>query len=515
MLVFLITFLIIFITTYCLYKYHIQWKYIEKFPGPTPIPIIGNTHQLGLNPVAYLSSFLKFWHEYNHELFRVWVGRNPFIIVSDAKDIEFILSSNTLIDKANAYKLLHPWLGQGLLTSTGIKWFKHRKMITPSFHFKILIDFHDVIKERSKKFVDNLKLKAATKEIFDIQDKIHYTTLDVICETAMGTAINALENNNSQVVKSFQDLCYVVQNRIFNPFMQIPMLFHLYKESSMQKNALNILRAFSMDVIEKRRILLEENSSTEENLDSSDTIGKRKQVFLDTLLTSTIDDKPLTNEEIYEEVQTFMFEGHDTTTSGITFTIYLLSRHPEIQQKVYEEQKLLFGNELKNIDPSYQDVQGMKYLEMVIKEAQRLYPSVPLIGRKTNETVNMNGNIIPAGSTLLLFVFAMGYKKEYFPDPYKFDPERFNSDREKTNPFEYVPFSAGPRNCIGQKFAMLEMKSIVSHIVRNFIILPPNDECLNVNGNYENLGKFDYDPVLASVLTLKAEYGVQIRLENR
>jgi len=356
-------------------------------------------------------------------------------------------------------------------------------------------------------------------EIFDIQEKVHYTTLDVICETAMGTKINALENNNSEVVTAFQDLCYVIQKRVFNPFTQNPILFPFYKEYSMQKKALNILETFTMDVIKKRRDLIvsEVNAKSKSggNQDQTDVIGKRKQAFLDTLLTSTIDGRPLTNQEIYEEVQTFMFEGHDTTSSGVTFGIFLLSRHQEIQAKVYEEQKLLFGDEIKNVDPSFQDMQNMPYLDMVIKECQRLYPSVPVIGRQTTEDVEINDKLMPKDTTLMIFVFAMGYNPKYFPDPYKFDPERFNSDREKTNPFEYVPFSAGPRNCIGQKFALLEMKSILSHLVRNYKILPPDEECLKVNGDYENLGKFKYDPVLATVLTLKAEYGVDIRLENR
>jgi len=272
-----------------------------------------------------------------------------------------------------------------------------------------------------------------------------------------------------------------------------------------------------MDIIEKRRDLImseqKNGSANDENVEMC--IGKRKKAFLDTLLTSTIDGKPLTNQEIYEEVQTFMFEGHDTTSSGITFATYLLSRHPEVQQKVYEEQKSLFGDDLKSVDPSFQDMQDMKYLDMMIKECQRLYPSVPIIGRETTEQVNINGKLLPKDCTISLFFFPMGYNEKYFPDPYKFDPERFNSEREKMNPFEYVPFSAGPRNCVGQKFAILEMKSIISHLVRHFKILPPDEECIKVNGDYENLGKFKYDPVLAMVLTLKAEYGVQIRLENR
>ncbi|XP_055380783.1 cytochrome P450 4e3-like [Condylostylus longicornis] len=517
--------LIVLLALYCFYNYNIRWKYIDKIQGPTALPIIGNIHQIGFNPIGkqfkvlykYLKFFMKLSIKYKQETFRIWIGSKPFIIVTDPKDMEVILSSNTLFKKATMYRLLFPWLGDGLLTIHGDKWFKHRKMITPSFHFDILVDFHDIMKEKSKIFVKHLKLKANKKEIFDIQEKLEYITLDIICETAMGQPINSIENNKLEVVRAFQDLHHIVQNPRFGLFISNPILFQIYKEYVIRTKALNIVKKFSMDasrslMIERRRNLI---ICKERNENFNSDSDKNKRVFLDTLLTSTIDGKPLTNQEIYDEVQTFIFEGRDTISSGITFAIYLLSRHPNIQEKVYQEQKLIFGDDLKNCNPSYHNVQNMKYLDMVIKECQRLYPSGPLIARETTKLTDLNGKTIPKNTTLALFIFAMGYNEKYFPDPYKFDPERFSSDRDKINPFEYIPFSAGPRNCIGQKFAMLEMKSIVSDIVRNFKILPPNDECLKINGDYEYLGRFEYDPVLALLLTLRAERGLKIILENR
>jgi len=118
---------------------------------------------------------------------------------------QFILSSQTLISKSDVYDLTHPWLGLGLLTSTGSKWHKHRKMITPAFHFNILQDFHDVMNENSSKFIDKLKKAADGDNIFDFQEEAHYLTLDVICDTAMGVSINAMENRSSSVVQAFKE----------------------------------------------------------------------------------------------------------------------------------------------------------------------------------------------------------------------------------------------------------------------------------------------------------------------
>lgn len=119
--------------------------------------------------------------------------------------MQFILSSNTLIKKSDIYDMLNPWLGQGLLTSTGSRWHKHRKMITPSFHFNILQDFHTVMNENSSKFINHLRKVSAGDNIFDFQDESHYLTLDVICETAMGVPINAVGQHDSPVVQAFKE----------------------------------------------------------------------------------------------------------------------------------------------------------------------------------------------------------------------------------------------------------------------------------------------------------------------
>ena len=121
----------------------------------------------------------------------------------------------------------------------------------------------------------------------------------------------------------------------------------------------------------------------------TDEFSKRKMAFLDTLLSTSIDGRKLNTQEIYEEVSTFIFEGHDTTTSGVTFAVYLLSRHLDVQQKVYEEQcKVMQGN-LKR-DATFQELAEMKYLDLVLKEAQRLYPSVPMISRMADKDYNIS-----------------------------------------------------------------------------------------------------------------------------
>lgn len=126
--------------------------------------------------------------------------------------------------------------------------------------------------------------------------------------------------------------------------------------------------------------------------------------LLDVLLQSTVNGNPLTNEDIREEVDTFMFEGHDTTTSGISFALYLIARHADVQKKLVEEIKQVMGAD-KNKPVTYRDLQDLKYLECVIKESQRLYPSVPAIGREITEDIQVGKFSLQTYITLYLFFF--------------------------------------------------------------------------------------------------------------
>ncbi|KAH8285292.1 hypothetical protein KR054_007380 [Drosophila jambulina] len=498
-------------------------RVLRKFNGPTGLPIIGNAHQMGKNPSEILDQVFSWWHEFGKDNFSFWIGTYSNVLITNPKYLEFILSSQTLISKSDIYNLTHPWLGLGLLTSTGSRWHKHRKMITPAFHFNILQDFHEVMNENSNKFVKVLRKVAAGDNIFDFQDQAHYLTLDVICDTAMGVSINAMENRNSSIVQAFKDMCYNINMRAFHPFKRNELLYRLAPDYPAYCKTLKILQDFTNDIIEKR---VAAHKSGAVNSNQGDEFSRKKMAFLDTLLSSTIDGLPLTPRDLYEETSTFMFEGHDTTTSGVSFAVYLLSRHPEEQRKLFEEQCEIMGASGLDRDATFQEISQMKYLDLFIKEAQRLYPSVPFIGRFTEKDYVIEGTLIPKGTTLNLGLVMLGYNEQVFEDPHKFRPERF--EEQKPGPFEYVPFSAGPRNCIGQKFALLEIKTVVSKIIRNFEVLPALDELVSKDG-YVNttLGKtpaerkkldanrHKYDPILSAVLTLKSENGLFIRLKDR
>lgn len=250
--------------------------------------------------------------------------------------------------------------------------------------------------------------------------------------------------------------------------------WNLTSRGQKEKKALKILHNFTDKVIKaKQTELLQTHTESNINDNDNNLLGRKQKItFLELLLKSTCDGAPLSNGDIREEVDTFMFEGHDTTTAGIGFTLYHLSRHQEIQDKVYQEIESVYGKDL-SMEMTYTSLQELKFMDMVIKESMRITPPVPCIVRYLTEDTLIGGVNVPANTNVSLPIFAIHRNEEYFPDPEKFDPERFSPENtEKRHPFAYIPFSAGSRNCIGQKFAMLEMKSAIMKVISNYKLLP-------------------------------------------
>lgn len=202
------------------------------------------------------------------------------------------------------------------------------------------------------------------------------------------------------------------------------------------------------NVIESRRVKLLKKLSVFGNAPN-----RRKFALLDTLLQSTMDSLPLTNEDIRGEVNTFIFAGHDTTTSLSALLLYRIARHPDVQQKIFEEikEKILLLK-LKKI--SIAALNSLTYLDLCIKETLRLYLPVPIVGKRGSETIKHGGITIPANTTIYIMMHANHLNPKYFPDPEKFIPERFRAEVSvyDRHPYSYTPFSMGLRNCVGKVF---------------------------------------------------------------
>ncbi|KAL1491451.1 hypothetical protein ABEB36_012049 [Hypothenemus hampei] len=467
---------------YLFWNVLIQRKQFEWIPSAPRLPIIGALLEFGGNSetLTDLSRLL----DNDQKMTYFEIGLTRFIISQNYDFLEFVLSSNEILEKSPFYNIVRSWLATGLITSSGTKWRKHRKIITPAFHFSILERFIEIFDSNSRTLIRKLQNISLKDPIF-LDPYISAMSLDIICESAMGLNTNSQNHQNQEYVNAVKNYCRIAADRVFSLWKHHDFGFKLSLDYWRARKCLQVLHSFTNNVIVTRKREFRRND------------GTRKMFFLDVLLNATVDGQPLTHEEIREEVDTFMFAGHDTVSSSICFTLYLLARYPEVQELVRDEQNDIFGKNTES-KTTYRDLQQMKYLEMVIKESLRLYPPVPLIGRKITKDIQYKEHCIPKGTILGLFIYGINRDPDFFEKPHEFLPERFLEQNTNAKyPFSYIPFSAGPRNCIGQKFAMLEMKCAIGKIVRNFQLISNGKERL-----------------LANELTLKFLNGLQLKLKS-
>lgn len=196
-----------------------------------------------------------------------------------------------------------------------------------------------------------------------------------------------------------------------------------------------------------------------------------RKCLLDFMLDISKNNPIFTDHDIINEACTFMLAGQDSVGAATAFCLFLLAQNPDCQEKCIHELDEIFENDDRA--PTMKDIREMRYLEQCIKETLRLYPSVPLIARKISEPVRCGKYTIPSGSNILIFPYATHRLESIYPNPETYDPDRFSPEKiEKRHPYAFIPFSAGPRNCIGYKFAFIEMKTVISRILREFELLP-------------------------------------------
>lgn len=216
----------------------------------------------------------------------------------------------------------------------------------------------------------------------------------------------------------------LIYERSFDAIRRIDFIYQFTEMYRHEKRNLEVLHGFTDGVIKARRDeLLSGKKSQEENEGSG---IKRKMALLDLLLQSSIEGVPLTNLDIREEVDTFMFEGHDTTTSGISFCLYNIAKYPEVQQKIFEEIQAEISSDDEVL--TLQILNKLHYLELVIKESLRLFPSVPFYARKISEETTIGDYTLPKNCNVAVSPYLMGRDPKIFSNPLKFDPVRRASE---------------------------------------------------------------------------------------
>ncbi|XP_043507993.1 cytochrome P450 4g15-like [Frieseomelitta varia] len=508
----------------------------NKLPGPKTVPFFGNLLiVLRLQPNEIVEELLK--HDIYGPVIRVFVGHKLLVALYHPRDVELILNSTEHIDKSPEYRFFKPWLGDGLLISTGEKWRSHRKIIAPTFHLNILKTFVPLFYENSRDLV--IRLRDQVGKEFDCHDYLAAVTVDILLDTAMGVRESEKHKDGYNYAMAVMKMCDIIHRRTYNAVLRVDFLFKFSQYAKEQLNSLNVIHSLTSRVIKKKKEDIYkkicsniEDKQTEKSkkttasaksdtnisdqhkggqqyyvrddldeIDENDVGEKKRLAFLDLLLELSKNGAKLTDQEIQEEVDTIMFEGHDTTAAGSSFTLCLLGIHQDVQERVYEELKEIFGE--SNRPCTFQDTLEMKYLERVIFESLRLYSPVPAIARKIKEDIRIvTGNyLIPKGTTILIPQFRVHRLEEFYPNPNVFNPDNFLPEKmQSRHYYSFIPFSAGPRSCVGRKYAMLKLKVLLSTILRNYKIL-------------SDLTEKDFR--LRVDIILKREDGFRIKIEPR
>uniref|UniRef100_H3CNU3 Cytochrome P450 4V2 n=1 Tax=Tetraodon nigroviridis TaxID=99883 RepID=H3CNU3_TETNG len=493
----------VFVAALTCLTYWMLGEYLHKWFTMKPIPqlqgtypLIGNALLFKPNAGDFFNQIVEYTREFsNYPLFKIWVGPVPFVVLFHPETVEPVLNNAVHMEKSYSYSFLHPWLGTGLLTSTGPKWRHRRKMLTPTFHFSILTDFLEVMNEQAEILVEKLELQAG-KGPFNCFSHITLCALDIICETAMGKKIYAQSNSESEYVKCVYKMSDIISRRQRTPWFWPDFVYYSFGDGREHDSTLKVLHSFTYKVITERS----ENISCVESDRDSDHGRRKRQAFLDMLLKTTDEDgNKMSHGDIQEEVDTFMFRGHDTTAASMNWVMHLLGSHPKAQSKVHQELQEVFGE--SDRPTNIEDLKKLKYLECVIREALRLFPSVPFFARSLGEDCHINGFKVPKGANAIIITYGLHRDPRYFPDPEEFRPERFLPENSVGRPpYAYLPFSAGLRNCIGQRFALMEEKVVLASILRRFTV-----EACQTREELRPVGE----------LILRPEKGIWIKLEKR
>ncbi|XP_026729977.1 cytochrome P450 4d8-like [Trichoplusia ni] len=392
-----------------------------------------------------------------------WNLHRLYCIVADPVIAECIMKN--CLEKDDSMKLSLALVGNGSAVADVPIWRPRRKVMVPTFSHKNLLNFEDIFSRQSMIMIEQLK-KVADYGSLSLSKYIMAYAMDSVCETALGISANSQQNPNERVLEAFIGSCKLLSERITKPWLHFNPIYKLTSDYTQFMGYVDTVLGFIGDVIQTKREEIAENNK----LKIQDGDEDRFKTFLELMIESSGGDKGFNNTELREETVVLFTAGTDTSTLGSSFTCVLLARHPHIQEKVYQELKEVFGDTDRAV--TAEDLPRLKYLEAVIKETLRLYPPAPNLLRKVDKDVILpSGDTLPEGTGIFLSLFATHRNPKYWgDDAEQFRPERF-IDAPLKHPAAFLAFSYGPRNCIGYRYAMMSMKTVLATLLLRYRVL--------------------------------------------
>lgn len=393
------------------------------------------------------------------------IGGWKAVVTTRPENIEHILKTSMdnypkgVILKA----ILDDLLGNGIFNVDGQEWQHQRKTTSRMFTANLFKEhIWNVVRRNSRKVGDMLE-STESGSVVDVFNLMNRFTLDTIGEIGFGKSIGSLEDPSSPFLKSFDR----AQQLVFFRFLSMPLFWRFARilgigQEKELREHVGRLNAYSLGVVRDLQVAMSSDSGKASGVSWADIEARKSFVGL------FLEDAAKRGEELSEEylrdlVLNFLIAGRDTTAQALSWTFFCLATHPEAEAKARQEVVNICG--IKG--PSYEDISRLPYLNAVVSEALRLYPSVPL-NTKTTETADTlpDGTYVPALALMVYNIYGMGRDTGIWgEDAAEFRPERWLEMKETPGNYLYPVFNGGPRECLGRRLALVEMKTCLATLL--------------------------------------------------
>ncbi|MGW6705284.1 cytochrome P450 [Streptomyces sp. NPDC054956] len=411
-------------------------------------PLLGSLADLRSDS---LGTYLRALREHG-DVVRVTAGppglRSELTCVFSAEGVQQVLAAQAAnFRKDNAfYQEVRDSFGNGLLTSQDEDYLRQRRLVQPLFTKRRVDGYAQAVADETAATLS--AWEGAADGTVDVADEMTALALRAVSRILFGTDVDATAD---VVHRCFPVITAFALRRGYSP-VNLPRTWPT-PVNKRAAAALEELYGVCDGIIARRRGAAAGGGGEGEDLLSL------------LAAASSADDGQFDATELREQVLIFLLAGHETTATSLAFSLHLLGRHPGFQDRARAEIAAVLGDRT----PGAADLDRLPYLTQVLKEAMRLYPAAPTIGRSSVAAAEVDGHTIPAGADVILSPWVTHRHPRYWPDPERFDPDRFTPEAEAARPrYAWFPFGGGPRACIGQHFSMLESVVALAMILRAY-----------------------------------------------